>query len=88
MAKEHKALEKKQSLAKKIANAVGLKGRKVEGGEEKPAVYGRHYNGGGMEGHQLVTPKHVFSLTSNKSGSNGDVHGLKFSHKKRTETNL
>jgi hypothetical protein len=61
--------------------------RQTEEGK-KPAVYTRHYKGGGMSGHQLIAGKHVLSLHKNKSGSNGDVHGWKLEHSKREKTNL
>lgn len=80
--------KKVKEMAKKILNKVGIKGRKDEQGKEQPAFYGRSVKGGGMNIKQLVTPKHVISLSKNSSGSNGDVHGWKVGHKKRKETNL
>jgi len=55
---------------------------------EKKKFGVRSVKGGGMNIKQLITPKHVFSVTSNSSGSNGDIHKFRFSHKKRSETNL
>lgn len=52
------------------------------------AIYARSVKGGGMNIKQLIAGKHVFSLTKNKSASNGEKHGWRYKHKKRKDTDL
>ena len=55
---------------------------------EKKKFGTRSVKGGGMNIKQVYTPKHVFTLSKNSSGSNGDIHGWKLEHKKRDKTNI